>query len=98
MESSLASWGHVPGHREAIGPGGPGARFRAMRSPRELRRPVTAALASALMMLATLSPAPVQAGVVVPSTISIMTFNIEYGGTVVDLDKILAAVRRADAD
>ena len=27
-----------------------------------------------------------------------MTFNIEYGGTVVDLDKILAAVRRADAD
>jgi endonuclease/exonuclease/phosphatase family metal-dependent hydrolase len=69
-----------------------------MRSPRELRRPVTAALASALMMLATLSPAPVQAGVVVPSTISIMTFNIEYGGTVVDLDKILAAVRRADAD
>ena len=27
-----------------------------------------------------------------------MTFNIEYGGTVVDFDKILAAVRRADAD
>ncbi|MGZ8580766.1 MAG: endonuclease/exonuclease/phosphatase family protein [Actinomycetota bacterium] len=37
-------------------------------------------------------------GVVVPTSISIMTFNIEYGGTVVDLDSILAAVRRADAD
>ena len=51
-----------------------------------------------------LVPAPTfaQGGVdpsgVVPTSISIMTFNIEYGGTVVDLDSILAAVRRADAD
>jgi endonuclease/exonuclease/phosphatase family metal-dependent hydrolase len=28
----------------------------------------------------------------------VMTFNIEYGGTVVDLEKILTAVRRSDAD
>jgi len=38
------------------------------------------------------------AGAAVPTSLSIMTFNIEYGGTVVDLDSILAAVRRADAD
>lgn len=38
------------------------------------------------------------AGVVVPTTLSILTFNIEYGGTVVDLDTILEAVRGADAD
>ena len=28
----------------------------------------------------------------------VMTFNIEYGGTVVDLEKVLTAVRRSDAD
>jgi endonuclease/exonuclease/phosphatase family metal-dependent hydrolase len=33
-----------------------------------------------------------------PANLSVMTFNIEYGGTVVDFDSILAAVRRADAD
>jgi endonuclease/exonuclease/phosphatase family metal-dependent hydrolase len=38
------------------------------------------------------------AGAATPVRLRVMTFNIEYGGTVVDLDKILAAVRRADAD
>lgn len=56
------------------------------------------ALATTLALLVAPPPQPVQAGVVVPSSISIMTFNIEYGGTVVDLDSILEAVRRADAD
>ncbi len=31
-------------------------------------------------------------------TLRVLTLNIEYGGTVVDLNKIVAAVRRADAD
>ena len=71
-----------------------------------MRRLVAIALASALALLA--GPVPAQAaggqsstgsaGAVVPTSLSIMTFNIEYGGTVVDFDKILAAVRRADAD
>ncbi len=36
----------------------------------------------------------------VPATtrLRVMTFNIEYGGTVIDFDKIVAAVRRADPD
>ena len=55
-------------------------------------------LTTTLALLVTPSHVPAQAGVVVPSSISIMTFNIEYGGTVVDLDSILTAVRRADAD
>ena len=42
--------------------------------------------------------ADASAGGPVPETLSVMTFNIEYGGTVVDLDSILTAVRRADAD
>lgn len=41
--------------------------------------------------------APAPAGAV-PETLTIMTFNIEYGGTIVDLDAILDAIRRADAD
>lgn len=53
-----------------------------------------------------LAPAPAAAqggggepaGAVVPSSLSIMTFNIEYGGTVVDLDSILEAITLADAD
>ena len=56
-------------------------------------------------MLLSIAPAPavaqsggVPAGAAVPTSLSIMTFNIEYGGTVVDLDSILTAVRRADAD
>jgi endonuclease/exonuclease/phosphatase family metal-dependent hydrolase len=71
------------------------------------RRIVAIALASAFALLA--GPVPAQgaggqsssgsaAGAVVPTSLSIMTFNIEYGGTVVDFDKILLAVRRADAD
>lgn len=59
--------------------------------------PVTV-VAAALALLVTLPPGPARAGAAVPSSISIMTFNIEYGGTVVDLDSILKAVRRADAD
>ncbi len=55
-------------------------------------------VAATLALLVTLPPGPAQAGAAVPSSISIMTFNIEYGGTVVDLDSILRAVRRADAD
>ena len=72
-----------------------------MAVKRRFRRLMTVALACALLPVATISPAPAQtqlAGAGVPSTISIMTFNIEYGGTVVDLEKILTAVRRADAD
>ena len=65
-----------------------------------------AATVSVLSSLAVVAPAPAQgrrqiagsAGPVVPTSLSIMTFNIEYGGTVVDFDKILTAVRRADAD
>ena len=59
---------------------------------------MTVVLAMTLALLAAPSPGPSQAGVAVPSSISIMTFNIEYGGTVVDLDSILTAIRRADAD
>jgi len=62
---------------------------------RRFRWPVTVVLATALTLLV---PVPAQAAGVVPSAISIMTFNIEYGGTVIDLEKILTAVRRADAD
>ena len=42
--------------------------------------------------------APQGAGPATPVRLRVMTFNIEYGGTIVDLDKILAAVRRSDAD
>ena len=56
-------------------------------------------------MLLSITPTPAvaqsggdPAGAAVPTSLSIMTFNIEYGGTVVDLDSILTAVRRADAD
>ncbi|HEY5905252.1 MAG TPA: hypothetical protein VIX39_05535, partial [Actinomycetota bacterium] len=58
----------------------------------------------AVLVLLSIAPAPAvaQSGGVpagaVPTSLSIMTFNIEYGGTVVDLDSILTAVRRADAD
>ncbi|MGZ8631768.1 MAG: endonuclease/exonuclease/phosphatase family protein [Actinomycetota bacterium] len=38
------------------------------------------------------------AGPATPVRLRVMTFNIEYGGTVVDLAKILAAVRRSGAD
>ncbi len=69
-----------------------------MRAKRRVRWHTTVVLATALALLAPIGPAPALAGVVVPPSISIMTFNIEYGGTVVDLDKVLAAVRRADAD
>jgi endonuclease/exonuclease/phosphatase family metal-dependent hydrolase len=71
----------------------------------QVRRVAVTAMASAIVLFAAVSPAPAQdagegspAGPVVPTTVSIMTFNIEYGGTVVDFDKILTAIRRADAD
>ena len=69
-----------------------------MRATRRFRWHTTVVLATVLTVLAPLSPAPALVGGVVPQSISIMTFNIEYGGTVVDLEKILTAVRRADAD
>ena len=67
-------------------------------------RKALVSLVSGIALLSTAAPAAAQAGdgqpagSVVPTRFSIMTFNIEYGGTVIDLDKILAAVRRADAD
>jgi endonuclease/exonuclease/phosphatase family metal-dependent hydrolase len=67
------------------------------KRPHRRITPVTVAAAT-LALLVTLPPGSAQAGAAVPSSISIMTFNIEYGGTVVDLGSILRAVRRADAD
>ena len=55
------------------------------------------ALLAAGLLIPVLSPAP-------PATaaprvrLSLMTFNIEYGGTVIDFDKIVQAVMKADAD
>ena len=57
---------------------------------------IVAVLAAGLLV-PVLSPAP-------PATaaprvrLSLMTFNIEYGGTVIDFDKIVQAVVKADAD
>lgn len=64
-------------------------------------------LVSICLVLAAMAAAPVPAvadggdepaGVVAPTSLRILTFNIEYGGTVVSLESILTAVRRADAD
>ena len=69
-----------------------------------VRRLAVLVLAASLSPSAVLGAGPVlaqgeaPAGASVPFELSIMTFNIEYGGTVVDLDSILTAVRRADAD
>jgi endonuclease/exonuclease/phosphatase family metal-dependent hydrolase len=55
------------------------------------------AVAAAMWTAGLVAAAPAQAA---PSTVRLrlMTFNIEYGGTVVDFDRIVEAVVAADAD
>lgn len=81
-------------------------RARGLSIARALRVPAALALVT-LLTLGSLTGSAVgeegqapkaPAGVVTPVRLRVMTFNIEYGGTVVDIDKVLAAVRRADAD
>ncbi len=57
---------------------------------------------SALLAVTVLVPAlavpPLAAAAPAPVRVSLMTFNVEYGGTVIDFSKIVEAVVKADAD
>ncbi len=55
-----------------------------------------AVLASTLLLPVLASPPAVAAPA--PVRLTLMTFNIEYGGTVIDFSKIVEAVAKADAD
>ncbi|MGZ5289194.1 MAG: hypothetical protein ACXWE5_06895 [Actinomycetota bacterium] len=58
---------------------------------------IAALLASALLVPA-LAAGPVASAAPAPVPLSLMTFNVEYGGTVIDFAKIVEAVVKADAD
>jgi endonuclease/exonuclease/phosphatase family metal-dependent hydrolase len=60
------------------------------------RRLLVAALSLAALALALASLGT--AGTPAPLRLTVMTFNIEYGGTLVDFDKVVAAIRRSGAD
>jgi len=64
---------------------------------RNRRRRLAAWLLSAALVVPALVATP-QARAAAPIRLRVMTFNIEYGGTVVDFAKIVAAARRAHAD
>ena len=61
------------------------------------RRRLAAWLLSAALVVPALAATP-QARAAAPIRLRVMTFNIEYGGSVVDFAKIVAAARRAHAD
>jgi endonuclease/exonuclease/phosphatase family metal-dependent hydrolase len=65
---------------------------------RALRRGLLAAL---LGLCALVAPGTLAAGAEGPpdaTHLEVMTFNIEYGGTLVDFDKVVAAIEAADPD
>jgi endonuclease/exonuclease/phosphatase family metal-dependent hydrolase len=64
------------------------------------RRPVSAAFAAALVsaLVVPVLAAGSAAAAPAPIRVSLMTFNVEYGGTVIDFAKIVEAVAKADAD
>jgi exonuclease III len=59
---------------------------------------VVLALALAAGTLAALPPAPALGGGSGPIELTVGTFNIEYGGTVVDFDAVVEATQATDAD
>jgi endonuclease/exonuclease/phosphatase family metal-dependent hydrolase len=57
-----------------------------------------AAVFTAALLVSSLAPGPAATAAEVPVRLSLMTFNVEYGGTVIDFAKIVEAVVKADAD
>jgi len=67
-----------------------------------VRRTVAASiatlLAAALLVPVLAAPSATATAAPAPVRLSLMTFNVEYGGTVIDFAKIVEAVVKADAD
>jgi endonuclease/exonuclease/phosphatase family metal-dependent hydrolase len=75
-------------------------RARTKIASRSILRPLAAAVVLAGLLAAGCGGggSESQASPVKPMRLSVMEFNIEYGGTLVSFDKVVAAVRAADPD